>query len=62
MFKGYIDVIWVYFPNTVIITDSFHVLQLLNHSLNSVRVQTMNENKEHYKKLKRHWKLLLKSH
>ena len=62
MFKGYIDVIRVCFPNAVIITDRFHVVQLLNRSLNSVRVQTMNENKEHYKKLKRYWKLLLKNH
>ncbi|QIK57045.1 ISL3 family transposase [Erysipelothrix sp. HDW6A] len=62
MFKGYIDVIRVCFPNAVIITDRFHVAQLLNRSLNSVRVQTMNQNKGHYKKLKRYWKLLLKSH
>lgn len=62
MFKGYIDVIRACFPNPIIITDRFHIVQLLNRSLNSVRVQTMNENKPYYARLKRYWKLLLKDH
>lgn len=62
MFKGYIDVIRACFSNAIIITDRFHIVQLLNHSLNSVRVQTMNVNKPYYARLKRYWKLLLKDH
>ena len=53
------------FPNAQIITDRYHVVQLLNRHLNILRTVVMNkfrrtDNKK-YRRLKRYWKLLLKS-
>src|SRR5699024_5455556 len=48
------------FPKAKIITDRFHVVQLINRSLNSSRIQTMKDYKPMYARLKRYWKLILK--
>ncbi len=61
MYSPYIEVIKACFPNALIITDRFHVIQLLSRSLNSTRTSVMKENPKHYRKLKRYWKLLLKN-
>ena len=62
MYSPYISLIKQMFPNASIITDKFHVVQLLSRSLNKTRIKVMNENKQHYHKLKRYWKLLLKNY
>lgn len=60
MYSPYIELIKTCFPNAKIITDRFHVIQLLSRSLNATRVATMKEYPKQYRKLKRYWKLLLK--
>ena len=59
MYAPYISLIKTIFPNARIIFDRFHIVQLINRSLNKTRIQVMNTNKEHYNKLKHFWKLLL---
>ncbi|WP_370672143.1 transposase [Staphylococcus agnetis] len=51
------------FPNTPIILDSFYIVQTVNEEINRYRIKIMNGflTKDKYNKLKRHWKLLLKS-
>ena len=43
--------------------DRFHIVQGLNRALNQYRVQLMNQQRTHnpklYRKLKKHWRLLL---
>ena len=60
MYMPYIQLIRECFPNTKIITDRFHTIQLLSRSLNKTRILLMKHNKAHYNKLKRYWKLILK--
>lgn len=52
------------FPNAQIVTDRFHIIQHVNRSFNSLRIQVMKsyQKSDHlkYKRLKRFWKLLLK--
>lgn len=56
------------FPNAKVIIDRFHIIQLISRSLNQTRIQLMkklfNANSEamkDYRKLKRYWRLMLKS-
>lgn len=67
MNAGYVNVIKEIFPSAKIIIDRFHLVQLINRSMNKCRVQIMNtfnnsnnEDKKKYRRLKRYWKLLLK--
>jgi len=50
-----------------IIIDRFHLVQLINRSMNKCRVRIMNtlntskgEDQKKYQRLKRYWKILLK--
>ena len=49
------------FPNANIVIDNFHLIQLISRSLNKTRINIMKKDKKNYNKLKRYWKLLLKS-
>lgn len=64
MYKPYYQFFQRLFPNAKIIIDRFHIIQLLNRSLNQSRIQLMNRIRytrpTDYTKLKRLWKLLLK--
>lgn len=60
MYEPYIQLIRSCFPNAVIITDRFHIVQHINRALNSTRIAVMKENKDYHARLKRYWKLLLK--
>ena len=67
MNAGYHTVIQELFPNASIIIDRFHIIQLINRSMNQIRIRVMNqfrtssgEDMKRYRRLKRHWKLLLK--
>lgn len=60
MYSPYISIISKLFPRANIIIDKFHIVQLFNRALNKTRIKLMNSNKNHYNKLKKHWKLLLK--
>lgn len=61
MYSPYVSLINQMFPNAKIIIDSFHLIQLISRSLNKTRIKAMKTNKNCYNKLKRYWKLLLKS-
>src|SRR5699024_7646755 len=67
MNAGYVNVIKEIFPQAKIIIDRFHLIQLINRSMNKTRIRVMNQLKKHdnndikkYRRLKRYWKLLLK--
>jgi transposase len=61
MYSPYISLINKMFPNAKIIIDKFHLTQLISRSLNKTRILSMKSNKKDYKKLKRYWRLILKS-
>lgn len=61
MYAPYISLIKVMFPNAQIIIDKFHLVQLVSRALNKTRIRLMKKSNANYKKLKRYWKLLLKS-
>ena len=64
MYKPYYQFFQRLFPNAKIIIDRFHIIQLLNRSLNQSRINLMNRMRytrpTDYSKLKRLWKVLLK--
>lgn len=64
MYSPYYDFLQQIFPNAKIIIDRFHIVQLLNQTLNSQRILVMNQQPKqstHYRKLKQLWKLILKN-
>ncbi len=61
MYSPYITLIQKMFPNAQIIIDKFHLVNLISTSLNKTRINIMKNDKKNYNKLKRYWKLLLKS-
>ena len=61
MYSPYISLILKLFPNASLIIDKFHLVQLISRSLNKTRINIMKKDKKNYNKLKRYWKLLLKS-
>lgn len=60
MYSPYIELIKDCFPHAAIISDRFHVIQLISRSLNATRTKVMREHPTSYRKLKRYWKLFLK--
>ncbi len=61
MYSPYISLILKLFPNAKIIIDKFHLVQLISRALNKTRINIMKKDKKNYNKLKRYWRLLLKS-
>ena len=61
MYSPYVSLIKKMFPNAYIVIDKFHLIQLVSRSLNKTRIKLMKYDKDNYNKLKRYWKLLLKS-
>jgi len=61
MYSPYISLIKKMFPNSKIIIDRFHLVNLISTSLNKTRINIMKNDKKNYNKLKRYWKLILKS-
>ncbi len=60
IYQPYMTLIKTLFPNAEIILDRFHIVQLINRSLNRTRIELMKTDKLNYNKLKHYWKLLLK--
>lgn len=59
----YVDLIKQLFPNAKIIIDRFHIVQMLNRAVNSMRTDLMNRfdrSSKSYKLFKRNWKFFLK--
>ncbi len=61
MYSPYISLIQKMFPNAKIIIDKFHIINLISTSLNKTRIRLMKKSNKDYKKLKRYWRLILKS-
>ena len=61
MYSPYISLIKKMFPNASIVIDKFHLTQLISKSLNKTRIMFMNKHKKYHIKLKRYWRLILKS-
>jgi len=61
MYSPYISLILKLFPNAKIIIDKFHLVQLISRALNKTRINIMKKDKKNYNKLKRYWRLILKS-
>ena len=61
MYSPYVSLIKKIFPNANIIIDKFHLTQLISRSLNKTRIMAMKKHKQHHRKFKRYWKLILKS-
>jgi len=56
----YVDLIKKLFPNAKIIINIFHIVQMLNCAVNSMRTDLMNRfdhSSKNYKLFKRNWKL-----
>lgn len=62
MYTPYVSLIKTCFPNAIMITDRFHIIQLISRSLNKTRIKLMAKDKKNYNKLKRYWKLILKNY
>ena len=62
MYSPYVSLIKTMFPNADIIIDKFHLINLISTSLNKTRIKIMKNDKKNYNKLKRYWKLILKSY
>ena len=60
MYSSYVYLIKKLFPNAQIVIDKFHLIQLVSRTFNKTRIMIMKKHKQHYRKLKRYWKLLLK--
>lgn len=67
MNASYTGFIPILFPNAKMIIDRFHIIQLINRSMNKTRVSAMNrlntsngEDQKKYRRLKRYWKKILK--
>lgn len=67
MNASYVSFIPVLFPKAHIIIDRFHIVQLVNRSMNRTRVKVMNqfntsngEDLKKYRRLKHYWKKMLK--
>lgn len=59
----YVDLIKRLFPNAKIIIDRFHIVQMLNRAVNSMRTDLVNRfdhSSKNYRLFKRNWKLFLK--
>ena len=61
MCSPYVSLIKKIFPNAIIVIDKIHLIQLISRYLNKTRINIMKKDKKNYNKLKRYWKLLLKS-
>ena len=61
MYSPYVSLIKKMFPNASIIIDKFHLVQLISRSFNKTRIMVMKKYKQHHRKFKRYWKLILKS-
>ena len=60
LYKPYYKLMTSLFRNAILISDRFHVVIQARNALDNTRVKLCNKNNSNYKKLKKHWKLILK--
>ena len=61
---GYINLVPKLFPKAKVVVDRFHIVQMMNRSLNSTRIQVMKrmpKRSKEYLFMKRDWKKFLES-
>src|SRR5699024_1904377 len=65
LYSPYKSVVKAFFPNAKIVIDRFHIVQLLNNTINSMWIAVINEIKKtrptDYRKLKNQKRLILKN-
>lgn len=66
MYRNYRDIARIFFPNAILCIDPFHVVKVVNESLNSLRKRILRRYKDDkdslaYKLLKYRYRLLLKN-
>lgn len=68
MYKPYVTLVKELFPNAQLIIDRFHIVQHIGRTFLTHRIQLMKQlnqknyrEKQHYKHLKKYWKLLQKN-
>lgn len=60
LYKPYYNLMGSLFKNAVLIADRFHIVIQARNALDNTRVKLCNKSNHNYKKLKKHWKLILK--
>lgn len=60
LYKPYYNLMASLFRNAVLIADRFHIVIQARNALDNTRVKLCNKSNPNYKKLKKHWKLILK--
>lgn len=60
LYKPYYKLMGYLFKNAILISDRFHIIIQVRNALDNTRVKLCNKSNPNYKKLKKHWKLILK--
>ncbi len=61
LYKPYYTLMQKLFKNAILISDRFHIALQIRNALDNTRVKLCTKSNPNYKKLKKYWKLILKS-
>ncbi len=61
LYKPYYILMKSLFRNAILISDRFHIVLQVRNALDNTRVKLCNKSNPNYRKLKKHWKLILKN-
>jgi len=61
LYKPYYKLMHKLFPNATLIPDRFHIVIQARNALDKTRIKLCKKSNPNYKKLKKYWKLILKS-
>lgn len=61
LYKPYYHLMHSLFKNAILIPDRFHIVIQFRNALDKTRISLCNKSNPNYKKLKKYWKLILKS-
>ena len=60
LYKPYYKLMHRLFKNAILISDRFHIVIQARNALDNTRIGLCNKSNPNYKKMKKHWKLILK--
>ena len=60
LYKPYYKLMPKLFRNAILISDRFHIVIQVRDALDNTRIKLCNKTNPNYRKLKKHWKLILK--
>ena len=60
LYKPYYKLMHSLFKKAILIPDRFHIIIQIRNALDSTRISQCNKSNPNYRKLKKHWKLILK--